>query len=54
MWLEIEILHAMLFRTAGYLSAGTLHGYQENQREDCISDETWKVIEERKRTKIRR
>ncbi len=29
-------------------------GYQENQRKDYISDETWKTIEERKEVKIRR
>jgi len=29
-------------------------GYQENQRKDYISDETWKIIEERKGTKIKR
>jgi len=29
-------------------------GYQENQRKDYISDETWKIIEERKETKMKR
>ncbi len=29
-------------------------GYQENQRKDYISDETWEVIAEGKRTKIER
>jgi hypothetical protein len=29
-------------------------GYQENQRKDYISDETWKTIEERKEVKIKR
>jgi hypothetical protein len=29
-------------------------GYQENQRKDYISDETWKIFKERKKKKIRR
>jgi hypothetical protein len=29
-------------------------GYQENQRKDYISDETWKIIEERKEAKMNR